>query len=85
MNIEHERMVLYGDSHAPINNGPKVDAADSPYKVTASFARSLRMCENSVVVRYYWVGNRVLLHLTTVCYSVPTSFIGADSLTNSFF
>ncbi|VDP22825.1 unnamed protein product [Heligmosomoides polygyrus] len=32
MNIEHERMVLYGDSHAPINNGPKVDAADSPYK-----------------------------------------------------
>ncbi|KAK5971030.1 hypothetical protein GCK32_003515 [Trichostrongylus colubriformis] len=32
VNIEHERMVLYGDSHAPIANGNKVDAAASPYK-----------------------------------------------------
>ncbi|KAK6031383.1 peptidase M16 inactive domain protein [Ostertagia ostertagi] len=32
MNIEHERMVLYGDSHAPIANGQKVDAVASPYK-----------------------------------------------------
>ncbi|VDL70725.1 unnamed protein product [Nippostrongylus brasiliensis] len=32
INIEHERMVLYGDSHAPINNGQKVAALPSPYK-----------------------------------------------------
>ncbi|EYB87091.1 hypothetical protein Y032_0268g780 [Ancylostoma ceylanicum] len=32
LNIEHERMVLYGDSHAPINNGQKINAAPSPYK-----------------------------------------------------
>lgn len=31
-NIEHERMVLYGESHAPINSGQKIDAAPSPYK-----------------------------------------------------
>ncbi|KAJ1346998.1 hypothetical protein KIN20_001931 [Parelaphostrongylus tenuis] len=31
-NIEHERMVLYGESHAPINNGQKIDPTPSPYK-----------------------------------------------------
>lgn len=31
-NVDHERMVLYGESHAPINSGPKIDAAPSPYK-----------------------------------------------------
>ncbi|KJH43169.1 peptidase M16 inactive domain protein [Dictyocaulus viviparus] len=30
-NIEHDRMVLYGEDHAPINTGKKIDAAPSPY------------------------------------------------------
>ncbi|ETN68300.1 putative bacteriochlorophyll 4-vinyl reductase [Necator americanus] len=32
LNIEHDRMVQYGESHAPLNNGQKVDATPSPYK-----------------------------------------------------
>ncbi|XGW35493.1 hypothetical protein V3C99_019038 [Haemonchus contortus] len=32
INIEHERMVLYGDSHAPIANGQKISPVPSPYK-----------------------------------------------------
>ncbi|CAJ0610261.1 unnamed protein product [Cylicocyclus nassatus] len=32
LNTEHNRMVVYGETHAPLNNGQKIEAAPSPYK-----------------------------------------------------
>ncbi|KHJ99482.1 peptidase M16 inactive domain protein [Oesophagostomum dentatum] len=32
LNIEHDRIVTYGETHAPLNNGQRLDAVPSPYK-----------------------------------------------------